>query len=101
MERAYSLGLKLGTNYTTTPLEILMIKINLQLFSILREKLPPESKGRSVMHVDEGTTLQDLLDELGIKRRVVISVNGVQNSDKSHPLNDGDEVKIFSSISGG
>jgi sulfur carrier protein ThiS len=78
-----------------------MIKINLQLFSILREKLPPESKGRSVMHVNEGTTLQDLLDELDIKRRVVISINGVQDSDKSRPLNDGDDVKIFSSISGG
>ena len=53
------------------------------------------------MHVYEGTTLQDLLDELDIKRRVVISINGVQDSDKSRPLNDGDDVKIFSSISGG
>ncbi len=53
------------------------------------------------MHVDEGATLQDILDELGIKHRVVISVNGVHESDKSRPLNDGDEVKIFSSISGG
>ncbi|MFC1996284.1 sulfur carrier protein ThiS [Chloroflexota bacterium] len=78
-----------------------MIEINLQLYSILREKLPPESKGRSVMQISEGTTLKDLLAALGITRRVVISVNDDQELDKSRSLNDGDDVKIFSSISGG
>jgi thiamine biosynthesis protein ThiS len=53
------------------------------------------------MRLDEGATLADILDELGIERRVVISVNDVQETDKSHTLNDGDEVKIFSSVSGG
>ena len=78
-----------------------MIRIHLQLYSILREKLPPESMGRSEMEVAEGTTLQDILDALDINRRVVISVNDVQESDKSRQLQDSDEVKIFSSISGG
>ena len=78
-----------------------MIKIYLQLFSILREKLPADAKGRRVLQLNEGATLVDLLSELDIKRRVVISVNDVQESDKSHQLIDGDEVKIFSSVSGG
>ena len=77
------------------------MKIHLQLYSILREKLPADAKGRAVLQLDDGTTLSDLLKDLGIERRAVISVNDVQESDKSYPLQDGDEVKIFSSVSGG
>ena len=77
------------------------MEIHLQLYSILREKLPIDAKGRAVLQLDEGATLADLLNELDIKRRVVISVNGVHESDKSRQLRDGDAVKIFSSVSGG
>jgi sulfur carrier protein ThiS len=77
------------------------LEIHLQLYSILREKLPSDAKGRAVLQLGEGATLADLLDELGIKLKVVISVNGVQESDKSRQLRDGDDVKIFSSVSGG
>ena len=77
------------------------LEIHLQLDSILREKLPAEEKGRTILKLDEGATLTDLLKQLGIKRRVVISVNDVQESDRSVQLTDGDEVKIFSSVSGG
>ena len=78
-----------------------IIKIHLQLYSILREKLPPESNGQTVLQLDDGTSLQNLLDELGITRKVVISVNEEHESDMSRRLQDGDRVKIFSSISGG
>ena len=77
------------------------MEIHLQLYSILREKLPIDAKGRAVLQLDEGATLADLLDELEVKHRVVISVNGVHESDKSRQLRDGDAVKIFSSVSGG
>jgi len=77
------------------------LEIHLQLYSILRDKLPAEAKGRTILKLDEGATLTDLLKQLGIKRRVVISVNDVQESDRSVQLTDGDEVKIFSSVSGG
>ncbi len=60
-----------------------MLKIHLQLYSILREKLPPASKGRTVLELSEGAVLADLLDELDIKRKVVISVNDIQENDKS------------------
>ena len=78
-----------------------MIKIDLQLFSILREKLPPDAKGRAVFELAEGATITDLLNTLKIKRKVTISVNGVQETDKTRVLSDGDKVKIFSSVSGG
>ena len=78
-----------------------MLDIHLQLYSILREKLPPAAEGRVLWQMKEGVTLADLLDELDISRRVVISVNGDHEIDRSRKLLDGDEVKIFSSISGG
>ena len=77
------------------------MEVHLQLYSILREKLPPEAKGRAVMQLDENASLADLLEELNITRRVVISVNDEHETDRSRQLQDGDEIKIFSSISGG
>ncbi len=77
------------------------MEIHLKLYSILREKLAPETKGRAVIHLDEGATLEDLLAKLDIRSRVVISVNDQYETDLSRRLKDGDEVKIFSSISGG
>jgi thiamine biosynthesis protein ThiS len=78
-----------------------MPEINLQLYSVLREKLPPEAEGCAVWQVEEGATLADLLAKLDISRRVVISVNGDHESDHSRELHNGDEIKLFSSISGG
>ena len=78
-----------------------MLLIHLQLYSILREKLPSEAKGRVDLEMEAGTTLSDLLDGFGITRRVVISMNGEHEPDRSRKLQDGDEIKLFSSISGG
>ena len=77
------------------------MEIHLQLYSVLREKLPSDAKGRTVMQLDEGATLADLINELDIKLKVVISVNGDHEPDKSRQLRDGDQVRIFSAISGG
>jgi sulfur carrier protein ThiS len=77
------------------------LKVHLQLYSILREKLPPESKGKVTLQLEEGATLEAILKEFDITRRVVIGVNGDHEPDKSRQLRDGDHVKIFSSISGG
>jgi sulfur carrier protein ThiS len=78
-----------------------MPEIYLQLYSILREKLPPEAEGRAVWQMEEGATLADLLEKLDISRRVVISVNGDHETNRSRQLHNGDEIKMFSSISGG
>ena len=78
-----------------------MIEVRVQLYSILREKLPAEARGRAVLRFEERATLADVLRELDIGRRVVISVNGEYEADRSRPLRDQDDVKIFSSVSGG
>jgi sulfur carrier protein ThiS len=51
--------------------------------------------------MNKGAVLADLLDELNINGKVVISVNDIHESDMSRQLQDGDIVQIFSSISGG
>ena len=45
------------------------LEIHLQLYSILREKLPSDVKGRAVLQLDEGATFADLLNELGLLRK--------------------------------
>ena len=77
------------------------MEIRLQLFSILREKLPAEKKGKTTLNIDEGTTLADILEMYDINQRVAISVNGVQIRDHSRELQDGEEIKIFTSVGGG
>lgn len=77
------------------------MEIHVQLYSILREKLPSEARGRAVLQLDAGAALADLLDKLDIARRVVMSVNDEHETNISRRLQDGDNVKIFSSISGG
>jgi len=77
------------------------MEIKIQLYSILREKLPIDSRGRTILQMEDGATIADLLTELGIDRKVVISINGIHETEKSLQLNDGDNVKIFSSVSGG
>jgi sulfur carrier protein ThiS len=78
-----------------------MLEIQVQLYSILREKLPPETNGQAVLQLKNGALLADLLEELDITRKVVISVNGAHESDLSRQLQNDDQVKLFSSISGG
>ena len=77
------------------------LKVHLQLYSILREKLPPEAKGKVTLQLEEGATIDSILQELDIKRRVVVSVNDEYEPDTSRQLRDGDQIKIFSSVSGG
>jgi sulfur carrier protein ThiS len=77
------------------------MKVHLQLYSILREKLPPEANGKVFLQLEEGATIDSILKEFYITRRVVVSVNGEHEPDKSRQLRDGDQIKIFSAISGG
>jgi len=75
--------------------------IHLQLFSILREKLPRQARGEATLDLADGATVGDLLARLDIQHNVVLSVNDVHEPDRARVLADGDDVKIFSSVGGG
>ena len=78
-----------------------MIKLNVQLFGILADHLPREEKGKAILELDDSSTFHDLTKKLGIQRRVTFAVNGEHDLDDTHVLNDGDEVLVFSTVSGG
>ena len=77
------------------------MKVKVRLFSMLREKLPPEAKGKAELDVPEGSTLADLLAQLEITILVNCAVNGKVVSDPAHVLAEGDEVQIFRPSGGG
>lgn len=77
------------------------MRIHVKLYSILREALPAENKGEATLDLPAQATLALLLEHLGIHNRVVISVNEIHEPDQNRPLQDGDFVRIFSSVGGG
>ena len=77
------------------------MQVDVHLHGILRDHLPPEAKGRATINLDNGATVGDLLAQLDIKRRVIIALNGSQKTDKTHILQDGDQVSVFKVIGGG
>jgi sulfur carrier protein ThiS len=78
-----------------------MLEVNIQLYSILRDLLPPDARGRAVLQLEEGSTLADIFTTLEIRHKATVSVNGLHEPQLSRPLNDRDEIKIFASIGGG
>lgn len=77
------------------------MKVQLELFSILREKLPREARGQTVLELSDGATVADIVRELDITGNIVVSVNDLHDPERSRKLNDGDNVKMFSSVGGG
>ncbi len=91
------------------------MQIHVQLFSILRDCLPPGTKrGQASLELPPGSTLADLIVHLGVDRRLghaadeVVSragwqvmVAGKYEPDMGRVLQDGDEVRIFPPVAGG
>jgi len=91
------------------------LKVNVQLFSILRECLPKEAeRGRLSVEVSEGACLSDLFDDLGVDRCLSggkhfaemlgswqVSVNGEFTEDLSRELHPEDTVIVFPHMAGG
>ncbi len=77
------------------------MKINVHLHGILREQLPPQAKGRAAISLPDGAAVDDLLAQLNIAWRVVVAVNDEVEVDKTHPLTHGDNVAVFTMVSGG
>ena len=63
--------------------------------------LPDADKGKATMKLNNDSTIADMLDKLQIKRKVVVAVNGDEEKGLDYVLSDGDEVLVFTVISGG
>ena len=91
------------------------MQIHVQLFSILRDCLPPSAeRGKATIDMPKGATLGDLVVHLGIDQYLGFSaadmsaragwqvmVSGRYEPDMTRVLEDGDEVQIFPPIAGG
>jgi molybdopterin converting factor small subunit len=91
------------------------MQVHVQLFSILRDCLPPDAeRGRATVSLPEGATLADLVRHLGIDRflgyevdKIVsqagwqVMVSGSYEPNMGRMLRDGDEVLILPFASGG
>ena len=77
------------------------MKVNIELMGSLVDYLPDSERGKSVLMLKEESTIADLLAHLKIKRRVIVAVNGDEEKGMEHVLSEGDEVLVFTVISGG
>jgi thiamine biosynthesis protein ThiS len=67
----------------------------------LVDYLPDSERGQSVLILKDESTIADLLSHLKIKRRVIVAVNGDEEKGLKYVLSEGDEVLVFTVISGG
>ena len=77
------------------------MKINLELMGPLVDFLPDSDKGKATIKLNNDSTIADMLDKLQIKRKVVVAVNGDEEKGLDYVLSDGDEVLVFTVVSGG
>lgn len=77
------------------------MKINIELMGSLVDYLPDSERGQSVLILKDESTIADLLSHLKIKRRVIVAVNGDGEKGLEHVLSEGDELLVFTVISGG
>jgi molybdopterin converting factor small subunit len=91
------------------------MQVRVQLFSILRSCLPPESeRGRATLSLKDGATLADLIthlqidqhlglapEEIGIQAGWQVMVSDRFEANLERVLQDGDDIKILPPIAGG
>ncbi len=67
----------------------------------LVDYLPNSEKGKATMTLSNDSSISDMLDKLKIKRKVVVAVNGDEEKELDYVLSEGDEVLVFTVVSGG
>ena len=77
------------------------MRLHIILHGLLREKLPPEARGRAELEFPAGTTVQQVLDQLGVGEGNLVSVNGEIERDGQRSLQEGDILRCFRPAKGG
>ena len=77
------------------------MEINLELMGPLADFLPDSDRGKATLTLNDDSSIADLLNKLQIKRKVVVAVNGDEEKGLDHVLSEGDEVNVFTVVSGG
>ena len=77
------------------------MKIKIELMGSLVDYLPNTDNGLVEIIINDKSSISDLLSHLKIKRKVIVAVNGDEEKGLDYILSEGDEVLIFTVISGG
>jgi len=83
------------------------MKVAFKLFATLTDYLPPERKGNVLsLEVDEGTTVQTLIDRYRVPEKLahLVLVNGVfipPGQRQTHVLKEKDELAVWPPVAGG
>lgn len=77
------------------------VRVSVRLYNRLQLLLPPETEGKTVLDLAEGSTIKDVYEMLHIAHPCPIAVNGVIETNLDRFLEDGDQVSLFSPIGGG
>ena len=81
------------------------MNIELKMFMKFKKYLPPDSvDGKAVMSLEEGSTLEDLMNILGIAgdEPKIVVINGISHGvADSQILKEGDVVSFFAPVGGG
>lgn len=76
------------------------MKVKLTLHGILRDYLPRQAKGKTTLELREGTTIDEVVQQLKIKQNASAAVNGVE-AEGSYVLQEGDHLQMFRLVAGG
>lgn len=78
------------------------MKVTLKLFATLRKYCKDNEKGVCIIEIEEGATVQHIIDKLSIPPDIpkIILVNGTQKT-LSDSVHDEDTVSVFPPIAGG
>ena len=77
------------------------MQVQVTLYGMFRQKLPPELHGKAVLNLQDGATLLDILNNYEITNGVICSVNGKVQPDTHYLLQDGDQIQLFQPSHGG
>ena len=76
------------------------MEVKVTLHGILRDYLPRQAKGRTILTVPDGTSVADIVTQLDIKQTVSAVANGTE-VETDHVLQDNDDLQLFRLIAGG
>ena len=78
------------------------VHVHVKLMSRFRKHLPPEAKGEADIELPRGATLNDLIEQLAIHRRVkLFAVNDEHEKNLDRVLCDGDSIRVYPFVVGG
>lgn len=77
------------------------MKVTVILHSVLREKLPPNFRGKTTLELTDGATIMDVVEQLDLPKGISFSLNDEILQELDHPLANGDLLRFFRLAGGG